>query len=364
MELRIYTRMLKTGWWIIVLTTLAALNLSLVASYVATPTYRATTRLLVAPNAALIRADTDRVDSLAVLDRPNILATYAQVLLSDRILLQAAASLNLDIRLPQKDYAIAAVVLPDANVLQLTVEGSNPATVTDLANRMAGHAIDYINALYEVYTLSVIDPAIVPTEPVSPQPVRDAGVAAVLGLVVGAVLAIVRGQLSTTLSALAERRRLDSESQAYERRHFEQLLDRRAAERTAAMALGLIQFDGLEALQETLPRSTLQTLLRHITAVLKNELRGNDVIARWDETQFAVLLPATTGSAAGRVLDRIQGVLRQPVALEDDENVTLEPRVGVGVRQTGESAPRLVERAEEALAQARRDRSPTVVVLP
>ena len=364
MELRIYARMLKSGWWIIVLTTLAALALSLVASYVATPRYRATTRLLVAPNAALIRANTERVDSLAVLDRPNILATYAQVLLSDRVLLQAAASLNLDIRLPQKDYAIAAVVLPDANVLQLTVEGTSPATVADLTNRMAQHAIDYINALYEVYTLSVIDPAIVPTEPISPQPVRDAGVAAVLGLVVGAVLAIVRAQLKTTLSDLAEQRRLDGESHAYERRHFERVLDRHTVERTAMLALGLIQFDGLEALQDILPRSGTQTLLRHITRVLKNELRGNDVIARWDESQFAVLLPATSGPAAVRVLERVQGILRQSVALDGSESVALEPRVGVVVRQSGESAPRLVERAEYALAQARRDRSPTVVVLP
>lgn len=364
MELRIYARMLKTGWWIIVLTTLAALNLSLVASHMATPSYRATARLLVAPNAALIRESTDRVDSLAVLDRPNILATYAQVLLSDRIFLQAAAGLNLEISLPQNDYVVGAVVLPDANVLQLSVDGDNPSTVTALANSIGHSAIDYINNVYEVYTLGFLDAATVPLEPISPQPLRDAGVAAVLGLVVGAVLAIVREQMSITLGALVEGRRLDGESQAYERRYFEQLLDRRAGESSDTLSLGIIQLDGLEAFQDTLPKATTQSLLRHITSVLKNELRGNDLVARWDTTQFAVLLPATAGPAATRVLERIQVRLRQPVPLEAGESVTLDPRVGVAVRQAGESAPRLAERAEHALAQARRDRAPGVVVLP
>jgi diguanylate cyclase (GGDEF)-like protein len=264
----------------------------------------------------------------------------------------------------QRDYTVGAVVLPDANVLQLTVDGPSATMATALANSIGQNAIDYINTLYEVFTLSVIDPATVPTEPFSPQPLRDAGVAAVLGLVVGAVLAIVREQLRMTLGSLVEQRALDSESQAYERRHFERLLDRVAARSTGVLSLGIIQLDGLAALQETLPRATMQSALRHVTGVLKNELRGNDLVGRWDQAQFAVLLPGTAGPAAARVLERIQGILCEPVPLEGGESVSLEPRIGVGVRQADESAPRVVERAQQALGQACRDRAQSVFVSP
>jgi GGDEF domain-containing protein len=63
-------------------------------------------------------------------------------------------------------------------------------------------------------------------------------------------------------------------------------------------------------------------------------------------------------------LERIRRSLAQPIMLAEGDRVTLEPRIGVGVRQDDEAGPIVAERATQALEQARRDSVPSVVVMP
>lgn len=60
-----------------------------------------------------------------------------------------------------------------------------------LANAVGQHAVEYVHSLYQVYDLTVLDAATPPTEPISPQPLRSAGVALVVGLALGIVLALL-----------------------------------------------------------------------------------------------------------------------------------------------------------------------------
>jgi diguanylate cyclase (GGDEF)-like protein len=364
MELRMYLRMLRAGWWIILLAALAGLNIALVTSYLATPMYQSIARLLVTPNVALIKSSVDRVDSLVALDRPSIVATYAQVLQSARMFRETAVGLQREPEILAKDYAVTAVVLPDASVIQLAVTGPDPYLATTLANNISQRAIDYVNGLYQVYNMGFIDMAEVPKGPYSPQPLRNAGVAVVLGLVIGAVLAVVREQLHVPRAVMFQRRQLDPVSRAYGRRYFERMIDKATQKPGEEVALGLVYFDGLDDLLETLPRSVTQGLLRHIVRTLGGQLRGNDLVARWTDDQFAVLLPATGGPGASRVLERIRGNLVEPVPLGNGEPIILEPRIGVGVRQNNELADVLINRARQAMAYARRQGLTKVVVKP
>ena len=362
MELRIYTRMLKVGWWIIALTTLAAVNIALAVSYLAPPQYRATAKLLVTPNTAVMEQQYDMVDSLRALDTPTIVNTYAELLQSDRIFQEASGALNADPIQLKKDYKTAAVVLPDSSVIQVSSEGPSPQIAASLVNGMSQRAIDYVDSAYQVYNLGFLDYAAIPDEPFSPQPLRNVAVALVLGLVLGSVLAIVREQLRTTLDGLFQQRRFDNVSMALNRRFFQRQLENAIADQSTTLSLALIHFDGLRDMLDTLPRAVTQELLRRLTQILKNELRGNDQVGRWSDTEFAVMLPDTPGTGATRVLERIRARLQQPFQLEDGESVTLQPSVGVAVRRNGETPDTVVEHTESALKEARQDPSRQTVL--
>jgi diguanylate cyclase (GGDEF)-like protein len=345
--------MLKRGWWIILLVALIAMSASLGISYLAVPKYQATARFIITPGTSITEGR-DVINSLDTLDRRSVVATYAEVMNSERILNKSAEFMQVS---PAQlvDYTFQAVVLPDANVLELTVTGPSPSAAAELANAIGFQTILFTSGLNMSYDINVLDSATAPLVPFSPQPARDAGIALVLGAVLGAALAIVSEQVRIPLETYRHRLRIDSTTGVYNNRYFRQILeDELTKDPDGVLSIGLIELTGLQDLRETLPLSGLQYLLKKVTGILRQELRGNDIIGRWNDTSFAVLLPTTPGAAAKRTLDRIYHALSESVTLSAfDATVELEPLIGGALYSSNISAQELIDKAENSIEQAR-----------
>lgn len=355
MELQIYLRMIQRGWWIVALTALAALNGSLVFSYITPPAYRTSARLLISPNLTQGNSGNEIINTLDTLSRSGVVETYAEILKSDRVYNDTAGKLGLSAE-TAAEYTRETVVLPNSSVIQITISGPDPKLVATLANAVSQQTITFSRQINQVFVVNVLDTAVAPTEPYSPQPVRDATLALALGLVVGVVLAILREQIRAPLDALRRRSRMDGASAAYNRRYFQNELGEtltRAPQ--AGLSLGLIRLEGLTDLIDTLPLIVSQRLLQDVTRTLRKELRGSDSVGRWGATEFAVLLPATPESAAQRTVERIRQALAVPVPLDQatGEMLDLRPVVGVAASQPADNVQVLVERAENALKRGR-----------
>ena len=352
MEIKLYFQMLRRGWWLIVLTAMAAVSISLALSYVAVPQFRASSSLIISPNASLTDSG-DVVRSLDTLDRLSTVSTYAEVLGSNRMYQETLDTLNLTAE-DLIDYTRTAVVLPDSSLLELSVTGPNPVVAADLANAISRQTINYTRQLNQIYDLNFLDTALVPPTPISPQPARDAVLALALGIAAGSLLAILLEQIRQPIDAISSRMQIDGPSLAYNRRYFQRLLEQTQARNQENVGLGLIHLEGLHNLIETMPSSVTQHLLHNVTSILREELRGNDRVGRWDAIQFAVMLPSTPTTAATRTLERIQQALSEPIYLEQvDAPILLEPCVGIVVSDCEESPQSLIERGEKALELAR-----------
>jgi uncharacterized protein involved in exopolysaccharide biosynthesis len=164
MELRYYFQLLLRGWWIILLTVIASLGAYQVVLMTSRPVYQVSIRFVISFDPNLIKLD-NRIYSLDVLNRRSIIATYAEFLNSRRNLELARQQVDIlptDIAL----YNVSTVVLPDANVLELYVEGPNPYTAFQVADAIGKLSISQAQVLYQVYQMSVLDPPIVPVSPV------------------------------------------------------------------------------------------------------------------------------------------------------------------------------------------------------
>ena len=362
METRLYFQMLQRGWWLILLAALVAVSASLGLSYLATPQYQATASFIITPSATLT-VGRDVVNSLDTLDRRSIVATFAEVMNSRRIVTDAAASVGVDETMLE-DYEILAVVLPESSVLELDISGPDPKLAADLANAIGAQAITFSRGFNQVYDLNFLDTAIVPEDPFSPQPLRDAGLALLLGAAAGALLVILSEQIRIPLEAYRQRARVDNLTGVYNARYFRTMLEDELARRPDdVLSVGIVELYGLHDLLETVPMSAAQRLLRTITDRLRKELRGNDVIGRWSETSFIVMLPATPGSAANRTFDRIYQSLVQSIPLpEYGVTINADPRVGGSVYSNDIKSTELVEQAESALEQARKDNAHPIYV--
>jgi capsular polysaccharide biosynthesis protein len=357
MEIRLYLQMLLRSWWVIVLVALVAVTASLGASFMAVPQYEATARFILNPGAA-VTSSADIVRSLDTLDRPSVAATYVEVMNSQKIFKDATVGLNLNPADPAlADYIVSAVVLPSSSVLQLSVTGPNPTAVAEFANAIGNQSVSYASRVNSVYNMEFLDTATVPTEPISPQPLRDAGLSLLLGVVAGAILAILSEQIRMPIEALRRRTLIDQTSSAFTHSYFESKLEEeQARSETGNTALGLIRLEGLVGLTETLPSILVQHVFHEVTRRLRNELRGNDIVGRWSDVEFSVMLPATPATASERTFERIRRSLTLPIYIsQTKENVQLQPYTAVIICEASESIDSAVDRVEKKLADARHE---------
>lgn len=350
MQIRLYLKMLQSGWWIVVLATLSALVITLTLSYNKTPLYRASARFIIIPNSDET-SGRDMVNSLAALDRRSIASTYVEVLKSGRIYEDTSKALQFEPTV-LSSYKLSAVVLPEANILELSAVGPNPQIAMILTNTAGQQGINYIRNLYQVYTLSFLDKATVPSQPFSPDPVRDAGLSLVLGIILGTLLVIMRGHLNIPLDAIRRNTITDSLSSAYTRSHLLKHFDGVISQYPGNASFALVSFKQFEDISKTMPKAVTRQVLRQIVNRLHADLRGVDMIGRWSDVSFAIVLPATSNVGALSTIDRIRASFSRSLDIGTNEQLSFTPQFGIATHESGENADTVIERANTNLEQS------------
>jgi diguanylate cyclase (GGDEF)-like protein len=363
MELNLYLQMLKRGWWLIALTTLTALTTALGFSFLQTPRYEAVARFIITPANVEESNPNTILNSLNTINNQSVLTTYAEVMDSNRIYYDTLAYLQLQPN-DVKDYEYQSVVLPGASILELTVKGPDPKQAADIANAIGNQTVSFTRRLNQVINLDFLDQAEPSTVPYSPQPLRNAGLAIVLGLISGVGLVIIRDQLRASLDTFLQRSNLDNETGVYTKKHFSRLVEDELAQHPEdVLSIGIVELNGLRDITDTFPIAALQRILQRVTDTLRRELRGHDIIGRWNEISFVVMLPNTPGMAASRIFERIFQALSEAVSL-DQFNMVVKLDVHIGGAEYGNqiTAQELFEKTNSALEQARRDTEVPVYV--
>lgn len=362
MQIRVYLRMLQEGWWLIALSGLSALLLALGLSYTVTPQYRATARFLISPNNDVM-SGRDIVNSFTALDKRVIGVTYAEVLSSDRIYIDTSEVLQIDYNILRR-YNLSAVVLPEASILEFSASGPNPKIAALFANSAGQQGIEYIKSIYDVYTITFLDSAQPPQKPYNTTPSRDATLALVLGLAVGCALALLRGHLRPPLDFIRRQRITDPTSGAFTRSYVLEQINELAATGGDPTTIAVIRLDGLREASKVLPHLLYQRLLRQVSGLLRNELRSNDLIGRWDAHSFIVALPGASEATAQPVVQRISAQLDRPLAVAGSEQMSLQPHYAVLSQAEATPGTTLAETIEVMLAQAKPSLAKPVVSTP
>jgi len=359
-QLRMYLQALLHNWWIVALTAVSAIAITLLINSMAQPVYQSRLQLLIAPNMTEF-GGRDLIYSLDTLDKRSIVATFVEVLNSSRIRREALDEAGLTGN-ARDNYQILAVALPEASVLEVAATGPDPAIAAALANAAAAQTISYVGQTYDIYRIELLDPASIPRTPISPTPVRDASLAFVLGLMLGSILAILRDQVQQPISSkLRHWNARDHASTAYKRNYLETQLERLLPTEAEQLILSVVRLEGLVRLE--LPAHVLHTLLRRIIGMMQDELPGRDLIARWDDHSFAVVMRHVPDLEQADIrLNRLQLILSEPIEVyAGGEVINLSPRLAAVVGQPDDTVVSLVERLSMATLRASKNgRGPTL----
>lgn len=127
-------------------------------------------------------------------------------------------------------------------------------------------------------------------------------------------------------------------------------LDRNGGE----LAVGLLDIDNFKRLNDSLGHAAGDQALVALAERVRTSLRPVDQVARFGGEEFVVLLPGTPVAEAQQVLTRLQRLLSASLFMHEGREVFVTFSAGVTAYRPGEPLEEALERADEALYEAKR----------
>ncbi len=123
----------------------------------------------------------------------------------------------------------------------------------------------------------------------------------------------------------------------------------------APMTFALIDIDGLDAINNQNGYPIGDRVLVNIAHRLKSEVRETDLLVRFGEDEFAVLLPMTDLKGAEECMIRIRKSLQQESLVGGQEDLAVSVSIGVSSwQEIDDEALDVLERADRALSHAKK----------
>lgn len=174
-----------------------------------------------------------------------------------------------------------------------------------------------------------------------------------------------RAELKEALARIRELATRDELTGLINRRHMQQLMEqehRRCVRSGQVFCLAVIDIDHFKPVNDRHGHAGGDEVLRAVAQETARHLRISDVLARWGGEEFVLMMPdaravlARTG--AERLRERIEALR---VAVRGEEiGVTLS--IGLAEHHAGESVAQTLERADQALYEAKAQGRNRVVV--
>jgi capsular polysaccharide biosynthesis protein len=350
MILQQFLKAITKGWKTILIITLLVAAFSLYMSITSIPLYRSQATFIIAPNRDLA-SSRDIVSAFTALDTLKIFSTYTDILISDRVYQEAIKSGGLA-AIDLEGYSKKTEMNPESIILVLTVEGPDSQTTALLANEIGKYGIQFINAYYSVFEIDFLDQAVPSTIPFKPQTFRDAGIFAGIGFLGGLLIVVTQEFSRTPVGFFMRKLMLDSESSSFSKRYLEKLLlNMKAKDNSWPIAFILIKLKGLEDIFRILPGYSRKKIMTETVRRLKEQLKGNDLVGRWDELTIAVILAKTPKNVVGVIENRLVQSLQSPLSfgVEDEDQAEPAPVAVSSVSENVHDFDTFITKAEKSM---------------
>jgi uncharacterized protein involved in exopolysaccharide biosynthesis len=179
-------RLVLDRWWLVagiaLVGAIAAYWLSVLNPFV----YQSVSKFVIATDDS-IEDPGDVAAALGVLRNRQVTVTFAEILQSQTLLDRAVR----EVGATGPGFESTGVVLPESNVVSLTVSGPEAEVVREVNEVIGTAAGEDLTSLYPIYQALLLESAKTPPAPASPVPLRDALFGAAVGAFLGLIAAMV-----------------------------------------------------------------------------------------------------------------------------------------------------------------------------
>lgn len=204
MELRDYLRIIRRRWLLIVSCAALVVGAAAAWTFTTTPQYASSARLFISSPQTGNTADAYQ----GGLFSQQRVQSYADLATGVDLAQRVTDKLQLSETPQSLAGQISSRVIPETIILEVTATDPSPGRAQLLARTTAEEFTTYVSELEKSPGLksspikaTIVDTADLPTSPVSPRPLRNLGLALIVGLVLGFGIAVLREHLDTTVKS-------------------------------------------------------------------------------------------------------------------------------------------------------------------
>ena len=359
MELKLYLRILLAKWWLI----LIAVVITVVPTYIYVNNqpwvYEADATFVIRPRASSDGNESDFVKAVDTLsNRVEINTTFAQVASSENLKQRAVNSLGLE-GSERKGLSVSSRVIAGTNVLEIAVQGPDPAIVRDVAEAIGIETVNYISSLYDVFELEPLDLPEQSNKPVSPNKTLNIVVGAFFGVLLGISLIFLLEYLKESDTEDLSFNIIDLDTGVYSKTYFMMRLRQemsRAWRNRYSLSVALIEVNNRSLASGNAQQISAAKALPQVTVALGPNLRDEDILAHLGDSIFALLLPDMPGKAAKDLLEEVRAKigLLSPDEMGSEKGLTVYSAIGIATYHQGDHIDEeaFLVQAAEALTEA------------
>lgn len=211
MKVRDGLQPLRSGWWLAALGVLLGLAAAQLVIHVSTPLYESSTELFVGAQGTPAPTSTDPLAAAYTgsLFTQQRVASYVQFIQGERLSSEVIDELGLPMTPGELTGSVTGTVLPSTVILRVSVTDPSPRRAQAIAASYGRHFITDVTALEKpdpaspsAVKVSTVEAATYNPSAVSPNTLRDYGLGALLGLLLGLALAALRWRTRATVQGV------------------------------------------------------------------------------------------------------------------------------------------------------------------
>lgn len=184
----------------------------------------------------------------------------------------------------------------------------------------------------------------------------------ILGWMILLSLAYFRIKYEKLLQKVNRTSLIDPLTEIYNRRYFDEYLNEVVElSHTTSLVLNLIDIDFFKQVNDTFGHICGDLALKHVTSIIKNNLRKSDVLARIGGEEFAIIFSETSIEEGRKVCERIRDIVEKTEFIYENQPIHLTISIGMSQHQD-ETFYEFIDKADKALFKAKeRGRNQLVV---
>lgn len=115
----------------------------------------------------------------------------------------------------------------------------------------------------------------------------------------------------------------------------------------------MVDIDHFKRVNDSFGHAAGDLALKHVSGMLRGQLRANALLARYGGEEFTILLPVEQAAEAHEVAERLRDAVAKPPCLLEAGALNLTVSVGVALLGGGEHLEAVMQKADECLYEAK-----------